>query len=426
MLLAIIFAVSIGGPLAPQPTASNAPAAVASTIDETAPVEVPAPTEKALRYYRSGNVLWVVNIVWSLAMLAVILATGFSATLRDWSRRIGTKWFFTLVIYFVLFNLITSIVDLPRAYYEEFVRQHAYDLSNQTLAKWWSDTLKSFAVSCIIGALVLWVPYLLLRKSPRRWWLYTGLALVPFIIVGNLVAPIWIAPLFNKFEPMKDKALEARILALADRAGIEGGRVFEVNKSVDTKTLNAYVAGMFNTKRIVLWDTIIARMTPPELLFVMGHEMGHYVLRHTWYLVAFQTLLIMASFYAAYRTAGAVLARWGSRFGFTTLADIASLPLILFLINLFALVVQPLALGFTRHIEHEADRFGIEITQANHSAGTAFVKLQEDALAVPRPGLLFKLWRENHPPLGERIDFTNEYHPWREGQPLVYGDHFKR
>src|SRR5438132_1273599 len=218
MLLALVFTTAISG----SPTQ---PAPATSTIDETAPVEVPAPTEKALRYYRSGNVLWVVNIVWSLAMLAVILATGFSATLRDWSRRIGRKWFFTLVIYFVLFNLITSIVDLPRAYYEEFVRQHAYDLSNQTLAKWWSDTLKSFAVSCIIGALVLWVPYLLLRKSPRRWWLYTGLALVPFIIVGNLVAPIWIAPLFNKFEPMKDKALEARILALADRAGIEGGRV---------------------------------------------------------------------------------------------------------------------------------------------------------------------------------------------------------
>ena len=273
---------------------------------------------------------------------------------------------------------------------------------------------------------MLWVPYLLLRKSPRRWWLYTGFALVPFIIVGNLIAPIWIAPLFNKFEPMRDKALETRILSMADRAGIEGSRVFEVNKSVDTKTLNAYVAGMFNTKRIVLWDTIIRRMSPPELLFVMGHEMGHYVLGHVWYLVAFSALLIMASFYAAYRASGAVLGRWGSRFGFTTLADIASLPLILLLVSAFSLIITPLSLAFTRHIEHEADRFGLEITQASHSAGTAFVKLQEDALANPRPGLLFKLWRENHPPLGERIDFVNEYHPWRDGQPLVYGNRFKQ
>jgi STE24 endopeptidase len=428
MLLPLVFAMMVGGGAAGAHAgqAIDTAQTAAASAGEAAPVAVPAATEKAMQYYRSGNVLWVIDLVWSIAMLLVILATGFSATLRDWSQRVGRRWFFTLVVYYLLFNLITSLVDLPRAYYEEFVRQHAYGLSNQTIGKWWGDTLKSFAVSCIIGSLVLWVPYLLLRKSPRRWWLYTGLALIPFIVVGNLIAPIWIAPLFNKFEPMRDKALEARILSLADRAGIEGSRVFEVNKSVDTKTLNAYVAGIFNTKRIVLWDTIIARMTPSELMFVMGHEMGHYVLGHTWYLVALSSLLTMASFYAAYRTAGAVLARWGARFGFTTLADVASLPLILLIASIFSLIVTPLALAYTRHIEHEADRFGLEITQTNHSAGTAFVKLQEDALANPRPGSLVKLWRESHPPLGERIDFVNTYHPWRDGQPLVYEDHFKK
>jgi STE24 endopeptidase len=428
MLLALIFALLVSGGSAAPFTGlpPNGVQTAVAMVDENAPVEVPPPSDKAMAYYRSGNVLWVINLIWSIALLVLILATGFSATLRAWSQRIGRRWFFTLVVYWVLFNLITTAADLPRAYYEEFVRQHAYGLSNQTLSKWWTDTLKSFAVSCIVGSLVLWVPYLLLRKSPRRWWLYTGLAMIPFIVVGNLVAPIWIAPLFNKFEPMRDKALEAQILSMADRAGIEGSRVFEVNKSVDTKTLNAYVAGMFGTKRIVLWDTIIKRMTDRELLFVMGHEMGHYVLGHIWYGVAFSSLLIIASLYAAYRTSGAVLARWGPRFGFTTLADVASLPLLLLLVSVFSLIVTPLSLAFTRHVEHEADRFGLEITRTSHSAGTAFVKLQEDALANPRPGLLFKLWREGHPPLGERIDFVNEYHPWRAGQPLAYGDRFRK
>jgi len=437
MLLSLVFAAAVGGgPVGPVAAVAGAAARTqarpmardlgAPVADEDAPVAVPPATDNAMDYYRSGNVLWVIDLVWSAALLVVMLATGFSAKLRDWSQRVGRRWFFTLVIYYLLFNLIMTIADLPRAYYEEFVRQHAYALSNQTFAKWWADTVKSFGVSCLAGALVLWVPYLLLRKSPRRWWLYTGLAMIPFIIVGNLIAPVWIAPLFNKFEPMRDKALETRILLMADRAGIEGSRVFEVNKSVDTKTLNAYVAGIFNTKRIVLWDTIIKRMSPPELMFVMGHEMAHYVLGHVWYLVAFSSLLIMASLYAAYRASGAVLDRWGTRFGFTTLADIASLPLILLLVSVFSLIVTPLSLAFTRHIEHEADRFGLEITQASHSAGTAFVKLQEDALANPRPGLLYKLWRESHPPLGERIDFVNAYHPWRDGQPLVYGDRFKK
>jgi STE24 endopeptidase len=272
---------------------------------------------------------------------------------------------------------------------------------------------------------VMWVPYLLLRKSPRRWWLYTAIALVPFIVLANLVAPIWIAPLFNKFEPMQDKALEQKILSLAGRAGIEGSRVYQVNKSVDTKTLNAYVAGLFGTKRIVLWDTTLKRMTDRELLFVMGHEMGHYVLHHVWQAIAFAVLLLTASLYVAYRTADAVIARYGRRWGFTSLADVASLPLLLLLMSAFGLVVTPLQLAFTRHMEHESDRFGLEITQTNHSAGTAFVKLQQDALANPRPGLLYKIFRESHPPLGERIDFANQYHPWTTGQPLEYGGKFK-
>ena len=409
----------------PPPPSATADAFQAMVLeDETAPVAVPEPSEQAMRYYRSGNVLWFVEQAWSIAVLVVLLATGLSASLRNAARRVGRNWFFTIVAYFVLFTVVTTIVDLPLSYYTEYVRQHAYGLSNQTFGKWFGDTLKSLAVACVVGALVMWVPYLLLRRSPRRWWLYTAIALVPFIVLANLVAPIWIAPLFNKFEPMQDKALEQKILTLADRAGIEGSRVYQVNKSVDTKTLNAYVAGLFGTKRIVLWDTTLKRMTDRELLFVMGHEMGHYVLHHVWQAIAFSVLVLAASLYVAYRTADAVIARYGSRWGFTSLADVASLPLLLLLMSAFGLVVTPLELAFTRHLEHEADRFGLEITQTNHSA-TAFVKLQQDALANPRPGLLYKIFRESHPPLGERIDFANQYHPWITGQPLEYGGRFK-
>jgi STE24 endopeptidase len=408
--------------------AANRSGTIASSlpaVDETVPVPVPEPSEKALAFHRTGNRLWIVDQIWSFLLLVVVLGTGLSARLRDWSRTIGRRWFFTLAVYWILFTLITTVVDLPRAYYEEFVRQHAYGLSNQTIGKWWSDTLTSLGLACLLGPLVLWVPYLLLRKSPRRWWLYSAAALVPFIVAANLIAPIWIAPLFNRFGPMADKALESKILVLADRAGVSGSRVFQVDKSVDTKTLNAYVAGVFGTKRIVLWDTIIARMNERELLFVMGHEMGHYALGHVWQAIALSTFLILASFYVAYRTAGRVLARFGSRMGFVRLDDIASLPLLFLLTGLFSFLIAPAELAFERHVEHEADRFGLEITQFNHSAATAFVKLQTDALAVPRPGALFTLWRASHPPLGARIDFANDYHPWRSGEPLVYADHFK-
>lgn len=389
--------------------------------EETGPVPVPPVSEKALRYYRSGNWLWGLGLLWGLLVPAAFLFTGFSARIRNWAQKLGRKWFFVIGLYFIIFSLITFLLDLPLTYYQEFVRQHAYDLSNQTFSKWLGDSLKALVVGMLGGVLFLWVPYLLLKKSPQRWWLYTGILMVPFLFFFMLISPIWIAPLFNKFGPMQDQALEAKILALAERAGIEGSRVFEVNKSVDTKAVNAYVSGFLDTKRIVLWDTIIAKLEEEELLFVMGHEMGHYVLGHVVKSVLFFSALILVVLYAAHRTAAALLRRYHARFGFNQLADIASLPLLILLFNLFLFLATPLSFAYTRYNEHESDRFGLEICQNNRAAALAFVKLQTENLGNPRPGWLYKLWRASHPPIGERIEFCNSYRPWETGEPLKYG-----
>jgi len=388
-------------------------------------VAVPEPTPQALAYHRSGNILWVFNTVWGLLVPAALLWTGFSARMRDWAGAIGRQWFFIVAVYWVIFTVVTTAIDLPRVYYQSFVRQHAYGLSNQTIGKWTSDQFANLAVTLVIGSLVLWVPYLLLRKSPRRWWLYTSALAVPFIITIVLVQPLWIDPLFNTFGPMTDKTLEAEILQLADRSGIEGGRVFEVAKSEDTKALNAYVNGFGATKRIVLWDTIIKALDRPQLLVVMGHEMGHYVLGHVWRLILLLSVTILGLLYAVHRLSGALIARYGVRFGFTTLGDVASLPLMVLLVGAISLVVDPLTLAVQRHYEHEADRFALEITRGNHAGAKAFAIMQQENLAVPRPGRLYTWFRMSHPPIGERIDFFNDYRPWASGQPLVYADRFK-
>ena len=264
------------------------------------------------------------------------------------------------------------------------------------------------------------MPYLLLRKSPRRWWLYTSLLAVPFMFLAMLIAPIWIDPLFNRFGPMQDKTLEAKILAEAQRAGIEGGYVFQVDKSVDTNAVNAYVTGLGNTKRIVLWDTLLAKLDPAEVLFVMAHEMGHYVLNHVIQGILVGFLAVLAGLYAVHRMAGFLIRRSQGRFGFNELSDIASLPLIVLLTSVVSLVLSPAVLAYSRYTEHEADRFGLELTQNNHAAATAFVKLQQENLSNPRPGLLYTLWRGSHPSLGDRIDFVNTYRPWASGQRLRY------
>jgi Zn-dependent protease with chaperone function len=389
------------------------------------PVPVPEPTEQAIAFQRGGNALWVFGQFWGLAVPAIILLTGFSARLRTLSERLGRRWFFTIGIYVVLLMVIGFVIDLPLNYYAGYVRRHAYGLSNQTVGKWMTDAVTLLLVQCIGGILLAWIPFLLLRKSPRRWWFYTGLIAVPVLILTVLITPIWIDPLFNKFEPMRDRSLEASILQLAERAGIQGSRVFEVDKSVDTNAVNAYVTGVGHTKRVVLWDTIIAKLSREELLFVMGHEMGHYVLGHVWKIILFFSAVIMATLYGIFRTAGWAIRKYGHRFGFDRLSDVAALPLMVLLFRAFLLIVTPLTLTYLRYNEHEADRFALEITRDNYAGARAFVTLQSENLGVPRPSFLVKLWRAGHPPLGERIDFCNEYRPWVDGQPLVYERFFR-
>ena len=383
---------------------------------------VPPATPTALRYYTSGNWLFVFDQVVWIALLAAILFSGVSARLRTWAQRIGRNWFFTMVVYFALFTIVTSVITLPLAYYEEFVRQHDYGLSNQTLQKWWTDSLTALAVSCVAGGLFLWVPYLLLRKSPRRWWLHTAAAAIPFIVVGNLVAPDLDRA---ALQPIRTDAGQGA--GGADpRAGGSCGHRWQprVRGQQERRHENA--------------ECVCRRPLADQADRPVGHDhrahgRSRAAVRHgsrngtlrartRLAAVAAATLLILLLLYAAYKTMGAIVERWGHRFGFSDLAEVASLPLLLLVTNLFSLVIVPAQLALTRYQEHEADRFGLEITQTNHSAGTAFVKLQEDALGNPWPGSLFKLWRASHPPLGERIEFSNEYHPWREGAPLRYAD----
>lgn len=429
-LIALVLTGCLGMTVAAQPADGTTPTRTdagdaASSHDSFAPVPVPEPSEKAVQYHRSGVVLWLFTTVWGIAVPIVLLFSGFSARLRDLAQRIGRRWFLTVLIYAVLFTVVSFVIDLPLTYYTEYARQHAYGLSNQTFDKWAGDTVKGLIVGAIASALILWIPYLLLKKSPRRWWLYTALAMMPVITLVILIVPVWVDPLFNEFGAMKDRALEARILDLAARAGIDGGRVYEVNKSVDTTMVNAYVTGFMDTKRIVLWDTLLAKMEADEVLFVMGHEMGHYVLGHVVRTIFFASFVILVTLYAAHVLSHGLIARYSARFGFSSFADVASLPLLILLVNVLGFIITPGMLAFTRYQEHEADRFGLEITRTNRAAATAFVKLQQENLAIPRPSLLEQLWRASHPVLGDRIDFANDYHPWREGQPGRYEHLFR-
>jgi Zn-dependent protease with chaperone function len=415
-----------GQPVQPadQPPQSAAPVGTQAPADSAAPVPIPTASPLSERHYESGNVLWIVSTLWGFVVPAVILFSGLSAFLRDRATRLGKYWYFSLVIYLALLTAIIFAVNLPLDYYAGFVRPHEYGLSSQSAGKWLHDEFVGLGLGLAAGALLLWIPYLLLKHATRRWWLYTWLASIPITLFVALVEPIWIEPLFNRFGPMQDTRLEERILDLAHRAGIDGAHVFEVDKSVDTNELNAYVTGIGSTKRIVLWDTIIKQFTPGELLMVMGHEMGHYVLGHVWHGLLLGSAVLLLGLWLIHRVSAWVLRRFGVKTGVTVLGDFASLPLLMLMFGVYTFLFQPALLAYSRHTEHEADRFGLEITHDNRACGTAYVKFVQHDLAYPNPGPLYQLWRSSHPPLAERIRFCNEYHPWREGKAGRYQEYF--
>ena len=413
---------------APHESAAPSHSATSANSAESAelvPVPVPEPSERAMEYYRSGIAIWFGVQAWRLAIPAVILFSGFSARLRTFAKRLGRSWFGTIAVYLLAFYLITFVIELPLDYFLGYVRPHHYELSRQSLGRWIGNEFKSLAIGIVAAIAFVWIPFLVIARSPKRWWLYTGMLALPFAIFTAFVMPIWIDPLFNAFGPMKNKALEAQILSLADRAGIDGSRVFEIDKSRDTKTVNAYVTGLFGSKRIVLWDTLLANQNDKEVLAVMGHEMGHFVLNHVAWGISLGAAGSLILLFLVDRLGRWSIARFGNRFGFDSLADIAALPLFIFLRAGLNLIGSPIQLAISRTMEHEADRFSLELTHTNHSAASAFAKLQRENLSNPRPGWLSVIFRSSHPPLGERIDFCNVYHPWTSGLSGRYDSLFR-
>ncbi len=388
---------------------------------QCANVAVPEASELAMRYYQSGNILWIIGWIWALLVPCLFLFTPLSLRLSSLAQRFTKNWYFSICIYLVLFLAIFLALYFPLDFYADYVREHAYGLSTQSFGRWIGNWGKSALILLIASLAFVWIFYWLMRKSPKRWWLFATFASIAISFFGLFIQPLFIDPLFNDFGPMKDKVLERQILDLAARAGIKEGRVFEVDKSQDTTRENAYVNGIGPSMQIVLWDTLIKKETPRQVLFVMGHEMGHYVLHHMWWSLLYFSLTSFILFYFLFK-AGTRLA---PKFHIPHLSDIASFPLLLLLVNLFSFATLPLNNYFSRTLEHNADTFGIEITQDNQAAGESFAQIVNSDLINPRPGPLYVFFRATHPPVGERIDFFNTYCPWTEGKPLKYGRFFQ-
>jgi Zn-dependent protease with chaperone function len=412
-LLVALAAVAVTAVVVVSLSAQQAPQGQQKSDDKRFEVQV---TDEMRRHSRIGDTLYFVGTAWSFGVLVLILATGLSRRMRDAAARVTRKPFVLAMLYIALFTVAVAVLEFPLAYYGGFMVPHQFDLTDQSFGSWMADMLKGLAVNLVIGSVVGALALLAIRKV-RRWWVVLWLATVPLIILVVVIQPIVIDPIFNKFEPLQDQVLKQKLLDLASRAGIEGGRVYQVNKSKQTKEMNAYVTGIGPTNRIVMWDTLLAKMDHDEVLGVMGHEMGHYVMNHIWKTLAFLLAISIPVFYLLYRLYEPGLRRWGSRWGVTEPGDPASLPWLLLIASVIGFLLSPVISGYSRSQEHAADVFALEVTHLNEPFATAFVKMAEDSKRDPSPHPFMKYWTYSHPPIAERIPFALQYKPWEKGEP---------
>jgi STE24 endopeptidase len=365
----------------------------------------------------------IISFVYGVIVLWLILKGRLAPKYRDGAEKAASNRFLQAVIFAPLLILTMDIFGLPADIYENWV-DRKYGLSVQGWGSWVWDWTKSEFLSVIAGIVLVYILYAVIRKSPRRWWFYFWLVSLPLGLLLVFAEPLVIDPMFHKFEPLaqKDPALTASLEKMVHRAGenIPSERMFWMGASQKSTELNAYVAGFGASKRIVVWDTTIAKMTTPQIVFVAGHEMGHYVLRHIQKGFVLGAIFFLILFYLGYRSIGWVLGRWGEKWGIRGVDDWASLPVLLLLLSIFSFVANPITSAASRYFEHQADQYGLEVTHgltpdSGQVAAQSFQILGEVDLSDPKPNPVDVFLFYSHPPIADRIHFALTYNPWANG-----------
>jgi Zn-dependent protease with chaperone function len=327
----------------------------------------------------------------------------------------GHRWFWTVTLFACAYLVLAALIAMPFDFYAGYLQPHAAEHSDQSLLHWLKGDSVPLLVNLIAASLFIWIPYLLIARSPRRWWLYCALALFPVAFLAMVAWPVWVTPLTATYKPLKDRALETRIDAMTARCGI-------AHIPVVVGGNRTMVTGVGPTGRIVLQNNLATVETPDEIVFTVGHEMKHYILHDAWKGLAIIAAFLLAGFWLTDRLGRAAIRRFSRRWGFSELSDPASLPLIVFLLTLLWLAFVPCFNLISRHIEHEADRFGLELTHQNHAAAMVFAGDVQRGDVAPDWDTFFLITQAMHPSVRERIEFANIYKPWEHGEPLVYSN----
>lgn len=319
----------------------------------------PEQRAKSDSYFEGGYWLILWDFLYGLGVAALLLGTGLSARMRNLTERVVRFRPVQVFLYWLQYLVLTTLLTFPLVLYAGFFREHKYGLSNQTFPEWLIDLLKGVAVGALLGGLAVVGIYAIFRKFPRTWWIWGTVAALAFLVFVMLIAPVFIAPLFNTYTELKDANLRGPILSLARANGIPAKHVYVFDASKQTNRVSANVSGALGTMRISLNDNLLNRVSPAGVKSVMGHEMGHYVLNHVYESVLWFALVLLAGFSFLRWGYDRAVARWGQRWGVRGIDDPAGLPLLAGLFSLFFFMMTPLNNTYIRVNEAEADIFGL-------------------------------------------------------------------
>jgi STE24 endopeptidase len=368
-----------------------------------------------------------VDEAWGILSLLLLLGFGGIAWMRNTAVKATKNRWGQGYLFLLLYLLAGFLIGLPFDLYAQHLSLK-YGLSVQSWASWFGDQAKALGLAWIIGGLLLMLLFWIIRKLPRSWWFAFWCVSIPILLFGMFAAP-YIEPLFFHYQPLQqtNPALVAQLEKVVEKGhmNIPPERMFLMKASAKLTTLNADVEGFGASKRVVVWDTSIQRFTPDEIVFVFGHESGHYVLNHIAYGLLFALALLLVTLYLGYLFVQWAIARFGSRWGVPSQTDWAALAVLLLAFAIFGALLEPIENGFSRHDEHAADVYGQEaihglVADPQATAKGAFDVLGQTSFADPNPSPLYEFWTYSHPSIGRRAAFGKAYDPWAPGMEPKY------
>lgn len=351
------------------------------------------------RYNRTKLIVSVGGGIVSFAITIVLLISGTTVSIEQIAYSYSTNVYFALLIFSALFGIISGIISLPFSFYSGFLLEHQYKMSNQTFAQWAWEGIKGMLVSIPIITPLAVLVYFFLRTFDLFWWLPVAFSLFIVSVGLSRIAPIIILPLFYKLTPLEESPLKEKILAMTRSTKMIVEGIYSFNLSKTTKKANAAFTGIGSSKRILLGDTLMQNFSEEEIATVFAHELGHYSHGHIRKSIFVGTVSIFLGLYLTSLAYAASLT-W---FGFTSIAQLAALPLLTLWLGLYSLVTSPLSNILSRKHEFEADRYAVERTKNTPAFVSTMNKLAEMNLADRTPHPLIEFLFYSHPSIEKRI-----------------------